>query len=158
MQANDKLIEQPFGVCRLAATGIHDAAYLDLLNVARCKFGCPCLVELVLRRSSIEDELSNQTNRVCFFVFGDACNTVGKIETFHQAQEDTVEIFWIADVPWTRGVIPEKTQTGKLHQTLVTARLRVIQHITHGGSEPVGAEDDDVVQGGVIFVMCDVTE
>ena len=34
----------------------------------------------------------------------------------------------------------------------------IIEDVTHGGGEPVGAEDDDVAQGGVVFVMREMTE
>jgi len=34
----------------------------------------------------------------------------------------------------------------------------IVQHITHGCGKPVGTQDDDIAQDGVIFVMREVTE
>ena len=50
------------------------------------------------------------------------------------------------------------TEAGEIHQAMRLASVFIVQHITHGGGEPVGAQDDDVAQGGVVFVMREVTE
>src|SRR5688572_10318830 len=106
MQADDELVEQSFGIGGLTVTCIYDATDLSLLNVAKCKFRSPGLIEIFFFGRCVGDELGDEADRVGVFVFGETSHTVGKIEAFHQAQKDSVKSCWIASIRWTRWVSP----------------------------------------------------
>ncbi len=50
------------------------------------------------------------------------------------------------------------TKAREFHQAVRGTRSFIVEDVTHGAGEPVGAQDDDVAQGGVVFVMREMTE
>jgi hypothetical protein len=153
VQADDELVEQAFGSGELSSI-VYDAADLGLLAIAGFGVIRPCLGEVL--GAVVGDELGDEAG-LFVLVWGEIeFDFVGNVEAFHPVEEDGVDFLGVACFVGEGWGAPDVAEVGEVGEAVTIAGFLVVKYEADGFGEPVGFEDDVLVeQVGLVFVVVD---